>query len=366
MCITRQEIKEWLYTFQPAELNFERFYRQQGRFLRLDEIYDDVEILSAPLKKTGIYVHSDFKCLHPDYQNRRESQRFQEDDMFYPFLDMSLHRHPRFFPEYRHKHEFFEICYTISGECTHTILGKPREEKITLGTGDLVVLPPGMEHSVRMDTDSVAVNILMRKSTFKEAFLQNIPSENMLYEYFAKTLYAEKSQTCLLFHTGEDEELLEIFYDLAYEYCNEFPLSGRIMNLKMGIFFAKILRNYYSKLMLIGEPEERYGKIPSILQYMEVEYAHVNVQDVADYFHLSTSYLSKIFKEITGNTLISELQRIRISNAQELLFKTKIPVERIAVMVGYEDQTHFIRLFKKQTGYTPAQYRKQMKKTEEQ
>lgn len=356
--ISKTEIKQWLYSKQQAEINFENFYHQMGRLLKMEEIYENVSVLSAPIKNTGIYIHTDLKCIYPGYQNLRETIDFNEDDWFHPFLDISIHKHPKFYPEFFHQHDFFEICYVLDGECKQTMICSGKLEYCKLSKGDLIIFPPHLEHSVCMDSDSVAVNMLMRSSTFKQVFLHNIPSDNMLYEYFSKALYVEYAQNYLIFKTEGDEELFESFYDMAYEYCNNLSLSGRIMDLQLSIFFAKLLREHYQTFQIGGAEMSSIEKIPSILQYIEINYASTDISDIARYFHFNPSYLSKLFRKNTGRTIISELQNVRISKAKELLETTSIPVENLAYMVGYEDQTHFIRLFKKINGCTPAQYRK--------
>ena len=72
----------------------------------------------------------------------------------------------------------------------------------------------------------------------------------------------------------------------------------------------------------------------------------------------STSWLSRIFHINAKMTLIDTIQQIRIQKASELLCSTKISVQEIAELVGYQDVTHFIRMFKKHTQMTPLQYRK--------
>lgn len=355
--ISRQTIKEWLFSHQPADKNLEELYHLQGRLPQLDELYDNIEEVNSPLKNTGVYLYTDLKCIHPAYRNLKESLRFREEEWFYPFLDISLHRHPRYYPEFRHQHDFFEICYVLSGNCEHSLFWDTHTERVTLAEGGLIIIPPQMEHSIKMISNSVAVNILMRASTFKETFLRNIPADTMLYNYFFGILYTDTPQAFLIFRAENNTILPELFYDIAYEYCNNLPLSSNIMNLKMNLFFAILLRDHYSSMELGGNYRSD-GKLAAILQYMELEYANTDINRMAEHFHFNRTYLSRMFKEATGKKLITELQDIRINRAKELLLKTSFSVESIAPMIGYEDPTYFIRLFKKTTGMTPAKFRK--------
>lgn len=358
--ITREKIREWLYTYQTGERLFEDYYKKNGSLIKMEDLYENEnEFLSAPTKDPRMYIYTDFKCLNVDFQNLRESREFYEEDYFYPFWDVALYRHPRFYPEFRHDHKFFEICYVLQGECVHSVEQLGRTEKYCLKSGDLIILPPYLAHSVRMDTDSVAVNILIRRSTFEETFLRNIQIDTLLFHYFAEAIYDRDILKSLVFHTECDEELPRLFYDIAYTYCNGKTTSGQIVNLQISIFFSKLLEDHLETIEILGNEYEAKEKIPAILQYINLNYAHMSLDDIAEHFHFSASYLRKLFKESTGQTLISALQQVRLSKARELLEKTELSVEKITNLVGYEDTTHFIRLFKKETGMTPAKYRKE-------
>lgn len=93
-----------------------------------------------------------------------------------------------------------------------------------------------------------------------------------------------------------------------------------------------------------------------------VEYVHararmaLTLEDVAEVVGLSYSYFSRTFAEVTGMTFRAYLTHIRLSHAKELLLTTDRKVGDIAAAVGFEDPSHFIRVFKRCTGMTPRQY----------
>jgi two-component system response regulator YesN len=85
----------------------------------------------------------------------------------------------------------------------------------------------------------------------------------------------------------------------------------------------------------------------------------LSIMGVAEQFGLSTSYVSRIFKEKYGITILEYINRNRISLAQQLLTTTEKTLETIVMEVGYFDTSSFIRKFKKAVGTTPGEYRKQ-------
>ena len=94
--------------------------------------------------------------------------------------------------------------------------------------------------------------------------------------------------------------------------------------------------------------------------YLSQHYSDPNLmlQDVASEVHLSQSHFSTIFAQETGLTFTQYLTALRIGKARELLEATEMRSSQIATEVGYNDSHYFSYLFKKNTGITPGEYRK--------
>ncbi|HHV99219.1 MAG TPA: response regulator [Clostridiaceae bacterium] len=83
----------------------------------------------------------------------------------------------------------------------------------------------------------------------------------------------------------------------------------------------------------------------------------ITLESVAEKVGISPQYLSKIFKDEFGTNFIDYIIEKRISYAKELLKHGNKNIKQISNMVGYEDANYFCRIFKKNTGLTPKQYR---------
>lgn len=78
--------------------------------------------------------------------------------------------------------------------------------------------------------------------------------------------------------------------------------------------------------------------------------------------YLSPVYISKLFKEETGDSPINYLIKIRLEKAKEVLEgQEPVSIRSVANQVGYEDVYHFSKLFKKYYGISPLNYSKQIK-----
>ena len=94
--------------------------------------------------------------------------------------------------------------------------------------------------------------------------------------------------------------------------------------------------------------------------YLSQHFSDPNLmlQDAADEVHLSQSHFSTVFAQETGLTFTQYLTALRIGKAKELLEATEMRSSQIAMEVGYNDSHYFSYLFKKNTGMTPGEYRR--------
>lgn len=93
-------------------------------------------------------------------------------------------------------------------------------------------------------------------------------------------------------------------------------------------------------------------------QHIGAHYSErITLEDTARMVYLSPAYLSRIFKQETGVTFNDYLNRVRVSKAKELLLNRQLRLTDIALLVGYEDQSYFTKVFKRITGKLPRAYR---------
>jgi transcriptional regulator GlxA family with amidase domain len=86
--------------------------------------------------------------------------------------------------------------------------------------------------------------------------------------------------------------------------------------------------------------------------------------DVADAVGLSEWHFSRVFHEAVGESYSKTLQRCRVDRASELLIRSDRPLAEIALECGFADQSHFTKVFRRNTGRTPGQVRQERKSRE--
>ena len=116
---------------------------------------------------------------------------------------------------------------------------------------------------------------------------------------------------------------------------------------------------------IFGSGEESGGKaggneiVEKMTAYAMEHYSmDITVRELAEsVFFMNQNYISHLFAEKKGISFSAFLRQVRISHAKELLKEEKWSVTEVAAMVGYNDTSQFIRIFRQEVGVTPKKYR---------
>ena len=109
---------------------------------------------------------------------------------------------------------------------------------------------------------------------------------------------------------------------------------------------------------LFQTPERNSRIVKNAVDYVARHFSEeITLTSVAGELHVNTSYLSMLFRQVTGMTFKEHLNRVRVEEAERLLTNTDYAIIEIAIACGYRDQSYFTKVFKKYTGLTPRQYR---------
>ena len=106
--------------------------------------------------------------------------------------------------------------------------------------------------------------------------------------------------------------------------------------------------------------EDRYQNIVgNIVAYLQEHYSEdITLDSVAEQFHMSRTYVSRLLKRYANQSFLKMLIDIRMEVARKMIMEDKLKMYEIAEKVGYNDFSYFIQAFKKKYGVTPNDYRK--------
>ena len=107
--------------------------------------------------------------------------------------------------------------------------------------------------------------------------------------------------------------------------------------------------------------KDDYGIVDQAKKYIAKHYAEdIGRTDIADECHVSPGYLSKVFSERVGMNMREYINQYRVNESKRLLRIPEKSIGLAAMEVGFENLSYFSTIFKKETGETPAEWRKRI------
>lgn len=126
------------------------------------------------------------------------------------------------------------------------------------------------------------------------------------------------------------------------------------------------ISRFRRKIGAAREPDAQEERtITGITRYLQEHMAEdVSLGVLAEEFHLNPQYISQLFKSEVGVGFLAYLTGIRMERAKKLLLTSDLPVGEVAQQAGYGDYRVFTKVFKKNEGLTPSQYRRDFREGE--
>lgn len=123
---------------------------------------------------------------------------------------------------------------------------------------------------------------------------------------------------------------------------------------------AELMDVFKNVIEYLGTRDFKYTNkiIEAVKKYIIENYSNnISLEMAANSVHMNHMYLSRLFKKETGVSFTDYLTDIRMQKAKKLMENVSIKLYEISEMVGYYSPKHFSKVFKKNTGVTPKQYR---------
>ncbi|HKJ44745.1 MAG TPA: helix-turn-helix domain-containing protein [Balneolales bacterium] len=167
------------------------------------------------------------------------------------------------------------------------------------------------------------------------------------------------------------KDLLKFGIDIHEDdRLEELYLSSKVISPKQFEAVVKLLEIFAQHLTtvlnekIIQQNEEEPPRIKKAKRYIQDNIDHdLSLGDVASSVNWSAYYFSRMFKKATGINFVDYLSRVRIEQAKRMLLNPHLNVSEIAYEVGFQSITHFNRVFRKLTGESPSDYRRDHSRT---
>ncbi len=292
--------------------------------------------------------------------NIAASSTVNESDIIPQTRDVYVIRHPRYTRLAPHIHNYFELDFVASGECTFVF---ENEERI-LKTGELCIIAPHSRHDLIINDDTSTVFcIMIRKSTFNTTFFSLMSQKNLLAYFFRTILQGDSHANYLLFYSEDVVWLKNIIRNAMSECHKGDALSNNNCISWIHLFFSHLIRNYSNTIQFYNY--QMGTDFSLILQYIQHNYRTLTLASLAEFFHYSEAYLSTLIKQNTGCSFTTLVKQLRMADAISYLVNTQIKISELAEYIGYNSADHFSRVFRSTYKLSPQEYRKKHQSSED-
>ena len=206
------------------------------------------------------------------------------------------------------------------------------------------------------------------------------PEEIQKYVYYLE----DNPEVFWIHFTGSDVKNILEYHGISLDehvfYCGVLPdykalFSKIIQELQLCRYgYEDYIASLFNDILLLVDRQQHEQKkttgnvqeqIERAAAYFNENYnTKISIDDYAESLHISTNWFIHNFKQYAGMSPAQYILSLRMVNAQSLLERTTYNIKEISEIVGYENPLYFSRVFKKEIGKSPAQYRKEMIPTE--
>ena len=283
------------------------------------------------------------------YQDNYSIRINEENDTLFYYFDYDV-RSADINMQFQHFHTFYEMWIILCPSAVHFIEGVPHE----LQAFDIVGIPPNTLHKSQYPEGTPCKRLIIQFNIPRQ--VAGLGNE---YEELLKVFNAEVP----IFRFDS-----EIRQKLYHKLNNIYMLATKKDPMRNLMIHQKFIE--FLTLLYLNQASNRYAnesemspmekKIYSVAGYIHSHYPEeISLEDLAERFCISSSYLSHQFKDVTGFTVTDYIQMTRVRNVQALLINTSIPITEVSAPCGFNSFSQFNRVFRKHIGMSPSLYRKQ-------
>lgn len=269
-------------------------------------------------------------------------------------IDRIIRDHEYSMPS-KHYHEEYEIYYLLEGERYYFI----EQQTYHVKKGSLVFVNRGKIHKTGQAGNSYHDRILieMKKEPFS-SFLSsfgNLDFNDFFQSHSGILQLDEKGQEYV-------EKLLFQIMDELSKKSVGYELSVMISLAQLIIYALRCHMESTLVPSLSKGTTAKHRKVDEVATYIINHCtSQLSLDSLAAHFYVSKCYLSRIFKEVTGFTIIEYITIHRLQKAQYLLIHSDHNISKISEMLGFESITYFERVFKNYMEVSPLKFRKYYK-----
>lgn len=255
-----------------------------------------------------------------------------------------------------HWHPEIEMTLITSGEMIYRINHREYHVK----KGDALFGNANTLHAGTMfqEHDCTYISI-----TFDSRLLSGFEG-SLIHSKYVKPLVNDLSLSSYCFDGSEawHTEITSAIQRIALQYGEKNDTSELTILMELYTILRELHLHMHTDTSLSSYDMRNYGRIRTILLFIENNYdRELTLNEIANQIHVCKNECCRIFKSYMHQSLFEFILEYRIEKSIGLLMDGSYSISEISLMSGFNDSNYFSRVFKKQKGCSPLQYRKKMK-----
>jgi len=254
-----------------------------------------------------------------------------------------------------HDHEFYEVCLVTAGSALHVT----DEHTQKVAVGDVSIISPGAVHAFSKPRDFAVINLYYLAEWYLPELRMTSDDDGLLALFFAPILYSRAQAARIVVFRCQQPMLSAIRAELQ-----DMRLEAKPGRRWVSACFTKTLLLLATQYRLTQEAV-RAPVFPAIvwttLGEIDRRIAAGTALDLAAHAQrlaCTRDHLGRVFKDAIGIGPMAFFQRRRIHFACRQILSSPHSLSEIAYGLGFADEAHFSRIFQREIGLAPGQYRK--------
>lgn len=251
---------------------------------------------------------------------------------------------------YPHRHNHFLTLICTKGHGIHEI----DFVRYKVKPGSIFMVAPGRTHKFTLSHDADGY-VIMHTRDFYDLNYSNRKVRE--FPFFCANLNTPKIDV-----NGDDYvHIKKLFEDILKESKNEQPMESWVLCSLVDVLYIKLSRLYTrEEKELEAPPQHCLIQLMKLEDLIDKNYKEIkSPSKYAEMMNLTNQHLNRICKISIDKTTSDLIMDKIILEAKRMLVYAALSVDQVANELGYFDQSHFTRLFKKRTGLTPANFVKE-------
>lgn len=251
-----------------------------------------------------------------------------------------------------HKHNFFELIYVATGCGTHHL----NESAFPYAKGDVFLMTPFDAHQFEIKEHTEFIFVKFTEQVLEEKLEGRKKSrwQEAIFPLMQQPLDLEGSMITNQVDLQRFELLLKF---LLEEYKNPQKYGRELLLELFGALMLLVARNLSLTQMPPSAHDDRLNAILAYIRQHIFEPKMTDLAQISKHFLLSPNYISAYVKKHTGLSIQQHLIQHRLKAADILLKQNRLNINQIAEKTGFNDASHFNKLYKKYRGSSPSKQR---------